>query len=95
MTTAQATVRLGYILDHGGDLWDEAESRADGNLRVARAHGKASNWSKAKAALDHAYRALGAEPDPATGYDWHCGSHPVQIAAARADREMREALGEV
>jgi hypothetical protein len=92
--TTQATELLAHILDHGADIRSDREYSAASCLDAACRHGRAGNWSQAKVALDAAYHALGAWPSPGTGYDWHCGSHPIQVAAARADRELREALGE-
>ena len=49
-------------------------------LAAAVAQGEAWNWGQAEKNLRAAYRCLGAEP-VGTGYDWHCGRHPIQIAA--------------
>lgn len=73
MNTNEATRQLAQYHALGG-FSDAAMA-----IRRAEACGRNWDWLGAKTALDQAYRMLGAEPHPATGYDWHCGRHPIQM----------------
>lgn len=44
---------------------------------------RAWNWPEVEHKLNCAYRALGCV-NPGTGYDYHCGRHPLQAVAAAA-----------
>lgn len=55
-----------------------------GLMAAAVNQGREWNWSAAEKHLHNAYRVLGAEP-VGTGYQWHCGQHPIQIAAKELD----------
>jgi hypothetical protein len=46
-------------------------------LTGINAQARAWHWSKVEDKLSRAYKVLGGE-NPATGYDYHCGQHPVQ-----------------
>lgn len=74
MSTSEATKILAGKARSGG-LDDVAWE-----VKQAIECGNAWKWEAAKGHLDEAYRLLGAEPDPASGYDWHCGRHPIQQA---------------
>ena len=82
MTTEAATRRLASLMDSGD------RSEEDRLLSMARDYGRANKWGAAERTIAQAYRALGAEPPDATGYDWHCGSHPIQIESARQARGL-------
>lgn len=75
MTTNEATQKLAEYHALGG-FSDAAMA-----IREAEACGREWDWSGAQASIGRAYRLLGAEPPNATGYDWHCGAHPIQLAA--------------
>lgn len=53
--------------------------RASLALRGLNEQARAWNWGNVEHKLDRAYRALGSE-NPGTGYDYHCGNHPLQTA---------------
>jgi len=89
MTTQQtATERLAklyyaYLYD-AHDVSDPVQVQAVRALRQADDAGRAWKWGRAETALARAYRALGARPPAgATGYDWHRGQHPLQVAMRR------------
>ncbi len=69
-------------------LYMEADQDEPISRAIAAAHqaGLAWDWSMAEQALDRAYRIVGAR-NPATGYAWHCGRHPLQAALAAARRK--------
>jgi hypothetical protein len=54
--------------------------RASLALRGITEQARAWNWGNVEHKLDCAYAALGSK-NPGTGYDYHCGNHPVEIAA--------------
>lgn len=51
---------------------------AHGILSGINTQARAWHWQIVEDKLDRAYKALGGE-SPATGYDYHCGSHPCQL----------------
>lgn len=94
MTANEATRVMATMLDGNYRGRSEAESKAAGHLGMADLYGRRTHWDAAKSCLDAAYRSLGAEPDAATGYDWHAGNHPVQVEARRHEAALSAALGE-
>jgi 2-oxoglutarate dehydrogenase complex dehydrogenase (E1) component-like enzyme len=56
-------------------------------VAAATAAGARWDWDAAEENLDAAYAAVGEE-NPATGYDWHRGWHPLQHA-------LREAIAHI
>ncbi len=48
--------------------------------------GRAWQWNEAEKALDRAYLLAGGK-NPATGYAWHQGIHPLQAALQQAEKE--------
>ena len=85
MTIADATAVLAELYVTGYAV-GTAERSALKHLYWAAGNGREWEWSAAERELDSAYRALGAW-NPATGYAWHCGLHPIQIAADELDDE--------
>lgn len=83
--TERATARLAklyyaYLYD-AHDVTDAVQASAVRALRQADDAGRAWKWARSTKALARAYRALGATPPAgATGYDWHRGAHPLQVA---------------
>ena len=88
MTTEQATKELAWVYAYGSTspksaISDIHASRAIKSLvDAAIAQSKAWNWDKANAALEGAYKTLGAVPPEVKINALHTGRHPVQIAAA-------------
>ena len=76
MTNAEITNELAQIyLGYAQPL--NASQRA---LERAWTAGQDWSWTAAEVALDLAYEAMGG-CNEGSGYDWHCGRHPIQVAA--------------
>jgi hypothetical protein len=65
------------LRDEGVSLPEREERRAIFLGRAVLAHARAWEWEEAEAGLDQIYRLLGGN-NPATGYAFHLGRHPVQ-----------------
>lgn len=77
-TASLAKLYYAYLYD-AHDVTDAVQASAVRALRQADAAGRA--WTRSTKALARAYLALGATPPAgATGYDWHRGAHPLQVA---------------
>lgn len=65
-----------------GMTWARVDQAADA-VAQACGYGRNWHWDEAYTALRRAYGLLGAEypAQNASGYDWHLGRHPVQVAA--------------
>lgn len=92
MTTEKATSILADWLHIGYADIDDMETcvRVNSLMASAVSHGRDWNWGAAGKNIHAAYRALGAKP-AGSGYEWHCGEHPVQIEAKKmSDAEMED-----
>lgn len=67
------------VRDCGTPITQAQIDRSSLALRGLDAQARAWNWGNVEHKLDRAYRALGVE-NPGSGYDYHCGTHPVQAA---------------
>lgn len=80
-STARATVMLAGLHECGADEYSPPDQRlAAEHLEWAFHCGRQWAWTAAGEHLSAAYEALGAEPPPEGGYEWHRGSHPIQKA---------------
>jgi hypothetical protein len=82
MTIEKATLILADWLNTGTiDMSSQRVcEQVYGLMAAAVAQGEAWNWTAAEKHLHKAYQVLGALPI-GSGYDWHKGCHPIQIAA--------------
>jgi hypothetical protein len=84
-TTEEATQRLAILSSTNPTPWYSAEHTAIACLRQAHGSGLRDAWRESARHLAAAYEALGCTaPDDLrweSGYAWHIGSHPIQIAA--------------
>jgi len=87
MTTTEATALLATFLGRDRDyalaqgLTGDQVEAAERAIMAAIRHGRDWSWHAAELALARAYSALGSvPPEGGTGYAWHCGQHPIQIA---------------
>lgn len=82
MTTEKATLILADWLNTGTiDVSSERVcEQVYGLMAAAVSQGEAWDWAAAEKHLHAAYQVLGVAPI-GTGYEWHKGSHAIQVAA--------------
>jgi hypothetical protein len=75
------------LRDEGVSLPEREERRALRLGRAVLAHARAWEWEEVEDGLDQIYRLLGGD-NPATGYAFHLGRHPVQRYLRELEREL-------
>lgn len=78
----EATTKLAQM--YSGAMHPWADCPAVRHIYEAMRCGAQWRWLDAESHLDAAYKAIGGT-NPATGYAWHLGQHPLQAEIERLD----------